>query len=121
MESVMAITRALSDENRVRALMALNGHELCVCQLIELLELAPSTVSKHMSILRHAKLVEGKKRGRWMYYRLAGADAHAEAQKALEFVRFCLKASASVQKDRRRLDAILKLDRHEICRQQSSR
>jgi DNA-binding transcriptional ArsR family regulator len=121
MESFMAITRALSDENRVRALMALNGQELCVCQLIELLELAPSTVSKHMSILRHAKLVEGKKRGRWMYYRLAGADARAEEQKALEFVRFCLLHSTRIQQDKQRLAAILEMDPNEICRQQSGR
>ncbi len=121
MESVMAITRALSDESRVRALMALNGQELCVCQLIELLQLAPSTVSKHMTVLRHAKLVEGRKRGRWMYYRLANAGAPVEVRKALEFVRSCLMASAPVQNDQRRLAAILKLDRHEICRQQSAR
>ena len=46
MFSFMAITRALSDQNRVRTLMALRDLELCVCQIIELLELAPSTVSK---------------------------------------------------------------------------
>jgi DNA-binding transcriptional ArsR family regulator len=45
MESVLAITRALADVNRVRALLVLDGRELCVCQLIEFLELAPSTVS----------------------------------------------------------------------------
>ncbi|MBW2408107.1 MAG: winged helix-turn-helix transcriptional regulator, partial [Deltaproteobacteria bacterium] len=54
MFTFMAITRALSDQNRVRALMALKDRELCVCQIIELLDLAPSTVSKHMSILANA-------------------------------------------------------------------
>jgi DNA-binding transcriptional ArsR family regulator len=121
MESMMAITRALSDENRVRALLALNDQEVCVCQLIELLQLAPSTVSKHMTILRQAKLVEGQKRGRWMYYRQANASARAEVKKALEFVRSCLQDSAQVQKDQRRLAAIMELDRHEMCRQQSAR
>jgi len=47
----MNITKALADENRVRILMALNGRdELCVCQLIDMLQLAPSTVSKHLFI-----------------------------------------------------------------------
>ena len=73
MESVLAITRALADENRVRALLVLDGRELCVCQLIEFLGLAPSTVSKHMTILRQARLIEGRKKGRWMNYRLAGS------------------------------------------------
>lgn len=121
MESVIAITRALSDETRVRALMALNGRELCVCQLIELLGLAPSTVSKHMSILRQAKLVEGKKRGRWVYYRIANSDAPAEAKKALEFVRSCLLQSTRIQQDKQRLAAIIEMDPNEICRQQSAR
>ena len=63
MFTYMAITRALSDQNRVRMLLALNGRELCVCQIIELLGLAPSTVSKHMSILANARLVEGRQGG----------------------------------------------------------
>ena len=67
----MTITKALSDENRVRMLLALDGRELCVCQIIELLGLAPSTVSKHMSILANARLVEGRQEGRWRFYRLA--------------------------------------------------
>ena len=66
----MDITRALSDENRVRTLMFLREGELCVCQIIEMLGLAPSTVSKHLSILKQARLVETRKKGRWIYYRL---------------------------------------------------
>lgn len=58
MKRLMAMLKAVSDENRVRLLMALSEGELCVCQLIEFIELAPSTVSKHMSILRGANLVE---------------------------------------------------------------
>ena len=70
------ITKALAEENRLRILLALDGAELCVCQLVELLELAPSTVSKHMSVLRQARLVESRKDGRWMHYRLADDGSH---------------------------------------------
>jgi ArsR family transcriptional regulator, arsenate/arsenite/antimonite-responsive transcriptional repressor len=45
---------------------------LCLSQIIELLGLAPSTVSKHMAILHQAGLAETRKDGRWIYYRLAG-------------------------------------------------
>ncbi|MBD3392683.1 MAG: metalloregulator ArsR/SmtB family transcription factor [Chitinivibrionales bacterium] len=72
------LAKALSDPNRVRALAALREGELCVCQLIDLLELAPSTVSKHMAIVKMAGLVESRKDSRWVYYRLAGAP-HDEA------------------------------------------
>jgi len=67
MRDFMSITKALSDENRVRALFALRQRELCVCQIIEFLNLVPSTVSKHMAILKQAHLVEGQKNGRWIY------------------------------------------------------
>ena len=46
MREFMAITKALSDANRVRILLALRRHELCVCQITELFGLATSTVSK---------------------------------------------------------------------------
>src|SRR5215510_16514737 len=74
MRDVVTIAKALSDENRVRIVAMLEGRELCVCQVIELLGLAPSTVSKHLSILKQARLIDGRKDGPWMYYRLADDD-----------------------------------------------
>lgn len=71
MKDFMAIAKALADDNRVRILMFLRHGELCVCQIIEMLQLAPSTVSKHLAILRSAELIDSAKRGRWIYYRLA--------------------------------------------------
>jgi ArsR family transcriptional regulator len=70
MDDFIAITKALSDPHRVRALLALRKGEMCVCQIIELFGLAPSTVSKHMSILKQAGLVNNRKDSRWVYYRL---------------------------------------------------
>jgi DNA-binding transcriptional ArsR family regulator len=60
----LSITKALSDEARVRALLAVKDGELCLCQIIHLLRLAPSTVSKHMSILVQAGLLECRKERR---------------------------------------------------------
>ena len=71
MRGMTDLFKALGDENRLRTLYALKRGELCVCQLIALLDLAPSTVSKHLSILRSAGLADSRKEGRWMYYRLA--------------------------------------------------
>jgi DNA-binding transcriptional ArsR family regulator len=121
MESVLTITRALSDENRLRALLALGDQEVCVCQLIELLKLAPSTVSKHMSILKQARLVKGQKRGRWMYYRKAGSDSPHEVRLALEWINSCLQRSPKIRHDQNQLKFIAKLDRHELCRRQAIR
>jgi len=63
----MNLTKALADESRVRAVLALRQGELCVCQITELFGFAPSTVSKHLSILFQANLVESRKDGRWIY------------------------------------------------------
>ncbi len=61
---------ALSDPNRLRLVFALRHGERCVCQLIALLGLAPSTVSKHLAILQATGMIERSKKGRWVYYRL---------------------------------------------------
>lgn len=50
-----------------------NRDELCVCQITEMLELSPATVSRHMSILHNARLVTSRKDSRWVYYRLSSA------------------------------------------------
>ncbi|MGD8343030.1 MAG: metalloregulator ArsR/SmtB family transcription factor [Desulfobacterales bacterium] len=104
----MNITKALADENRVRILMALNGQaELCVCQLIDMLKLAPSTVSKHLFILRNARLVNGRKEGRWMYYRLNTDGASSVVTRALEWVIRSVDEDPLIQQDDERLSEIL--------------
>ena len=113
------ITKALAEENRLRILLALDGRELCVCQIIELLELAPSTVSKHMTVLRQARLVNGHKDGRWMYYRLADANAPAQVKEAIAWVKKSLLKDERICKDAKRLKEILKIDREVLCNRQT--
>ncbi len=116
MRDFLAITKALADESRLRALCALCGRELCVCQIIELLGLAPSTVSKHMSRLWQARLVEGRKDGRWMYYRLAGDGSSSEVQEALAWVRRSLAEVPVIRQDAKRLKQILKVLPETLCK-----
>jgi len=115
MRQFLAVTKALSDENRIRSLMFLTQGELCVCQIIELLGLAPSTVSKHMAILHQAGLVESRKQGRWVYYRLAGNDAPLCVRQAIAWARSCLNADPTVRHDARRLGSVRNLDKDELC------
>ena len=70
MLTYVSTIRALGDENRLRILMALRHRPLCVCEITTLLGLAASTTSKHLFILRQARLIESIKNGRWVYYRL---------------------------------------------------
>ncbi len=109
------ITKALSDENRVRALMMLAGGELCVCQLIEMLDLAPSTVSKHMSRLRQARLVQAHKEGKWMYYSLPDEDAPQYVHEAVSWMHNCLGKDQQIVVDNKRLKLVCKVDKEELC------
>jgi DNA-binding transcriptional ArsR family regulator len=114
----MAITKALSDPNRVRVLLALRRGELCVCQITELFGFAPSTVSKHLSILHHAHLVLSRKSERWVYYRLPDKSAPVAVREALDWVHKALAQTDETMADNQKLKRILKQDLAMICRRQ---
>jgi len=118
MREILSLTKALADENRLRVLCALHGRELCVCQIIEFLGLAPSTVSKHMSILHQARLVDSRKEGRWSYYRLAGDDAPEPVRDALAWALASLSKSRRIRQDAKSLRQILKCDPETLCQRQ---
>ncbi|MGQ9496401.1 MAG: ArsR/SmtB family transcription factor [Thermoanaerobaculaceae bacterium] len=63
--------RTLGHPARLRLLCLLAQREVCVCQLVEVLGLAFSTVSSHLALLRRVGLVQERKEGRWVYYQLA--------------------------------------------------
>ena len=116
MKDYLAVTKALSDASRARMLCALRGGELCVCQLIELLQLAPSTVSKHLSILNQADLVESRKNGRWVYYRLPRKPGSGAAARMTKETFRALADSAAILEDEKRLKRIRGADLEELCR-----
>jgi len=114
----MAITKALSDPNRVRILLALRSGELCVCQITELFGFAPSTISKHLSVLHQAHLILSRKSERWVYYRLPDKAAPVAVREALEWVHKSLGQTDEVANDAKKLKQILKTDLAVICRRQ---
>ena len=121
MREFMNITRALADESSVRTLLALRKGELCVCQITELFGLAPSTISKHLSILFQAGLVESRKEGRWIYYRLPGKTAPVVVREALDWVEKALADKPLVLGDRKQLKKILKQAPAELCKRQTKK
>ncbi len=71
MKNTAQLFKALSDETRLRVLALLTAGELCVCDLVAVLELPQSTVSRHLAYLRNAGLVADRRQGVWMFYRFA--------------------------------------------------
>ncbi len=114
MRDFLPITKALSDRTRLRLLMALKEGELCLCQLIDLLQLAPSTVSKHMALLQQAGLVERRKQGRWHFYRQADRHGSAATEQALAWVTESLTDDPAIREDQQRLNAIRGKDLEEL-------
>lgn len=90
--------------------MALRGKELCVCTLTELLDLAPSTTSKHLSVLKQARLIESVKDGKFVYYRLTMPDSknYPLAGPALTWLTESLKDGQQVKTDEAMLNEIIK-------------
>jgi len=121
MDKTVAIAKALADRTRLRVLMALTGGELCVCQIVELSALAPSTVSKHLQLLTHAGLLAARKDGRWIYYRLADKGAPEGVRGALRWVSKCLSEGPEAAADRKALEKIIARDREALCRIQAKR
>jgi ArsR family transcriptional regulator len=107
---ILLITKALSDETRVRALLSVKDGELCLCQIIEVLGLAPSTVSKHMNVLQQARLVQRRKRGKWHFYRLADGQSNPAAKRALAWVVSELRDNPTIALDAKKIRRVRKQD-----------
>ena len=96
-------TKALSDQTRLRILLLLaGGDERCVCELTQALELSQPKISRHLAVLRESSLLQDRKAGLWVYYRL-----HPELPTWAVQVLACLQTGADretlYQKDRERL------------------
>lgn len=120
MREVTELLKALADDNRARIVLALRAQPLCVCQLVELVQLAPSTVSEHLLILKNAGVVSGRKKGRWAYYRLVDEGANSAAREATALLLRLLGTSRTAENDARRLQRILQIDPEELCRRQKA-
>jgi ArsR family transcriptional regulator len=70
MKAFIKVTKALSNPNRVKIVKMLQHDELCVCEIKEALGISQPTVSKNLKILEEAGLLNSRKEGLWVYYRL---------------------------------------------------
>ena len=98
--------------------MLLRRRELCACQITELFGLAASTMSKHLSILYQAGLVDSRKEGRWIYFRLPDGKAPSAVKKAIDWIAKAAEGQPRIREDAELLKKIVKMDPSEICKRQ---
>lgn len=120
MEFFLDITKALADETRLRIIMLLKENELCACQIIECFNLAGATISKHLAILKRAKLITSRKNGRWIFYKLTDLKNEIPND-SIKLVQKALEVDFLIKEDSKKLIEILKIDPSELCRIQNEK
>jgi len=112
-ESAVAAARALGHPARLRTVGMLRSGELCVCQITEVLKLAPSTVSAHLKELKQAGLVSERKDGRWIYFDLIDDEStRSWSEAALSG----LVHDPQIEADERLVAELRKLPVEDLCR-----
>ncbi len=80
MQQAVEMFKALGDETRLRILNLLTEREVCVCDIVDILQEGQSKISRHLAVLRHAGLVDGRREGMWVFYRLVAARSDLHQQ-----------------------------------------
>lgn len=117
LETFETVAKAVADPSRVRILKLLEGGELCVCQITAVLDLAPGTVSKHLTGLKTAGLLQQRRDGKWVHYRLAERELNPYAQHFLGLVAASLADDPTVLEDRRILARVNAVPVQVLCDQ----
>jgi ArsR family transcriptional regulator, arsenate/arsenite/antimonite-responsive transcriptional repressor len=94
--------RVFADKTRLRLINLLGDDEVCVCFLTEILKSPQSTISRHLSYLKRAGLVDSRRDGKWMHYRIV-PPSNSDAAIVLENVKRWLANDKEMQEDRKRL------------------
>ncbi len=94
--------QALGDNTRLRLLNLMDDQEICVCYFVEILGGPQPKISRHLAYLRSAGMVEARREGKWMHYRIA-MPPHRGAMQVLRQTLAWLKDEKAMQADKARL------------------
>ncbi len=106
--------KGFADPIRIRILNLLAAGELCVCDLVDLLELPQSTVSRHLRYLHRSGLVEVSREWKYAHYRLA-ESAHSVHRTLLNCVRTCFQGIPQLDRERTLAEARVRSRASDPC------
>ena len=105
--------KALAEPHRIRILKMLAIRPLCVCEITEILQLAPSTVSKHLTMLRDAGFIMDQKEGKWVNYYLEDNSNRPCVRELQSLLSQWLGDDETIRRD---AELVRIADRYEICK-----
>jgi len=111
MKDLARLFKAMSDETRLRILHLLTYGELCVCDLMEVLSLPQSTISRHMAYLKNTGLVDDRRNGVWIHYSLSKPRNNVHYLQ-VKCIRNAFKEYKELRKDIKNLNMFQK---HKKC------
>lgn len=106
LDALTDVYAALADPTRLRILSLLDEDEICVCHLHASLDVPQPTASRHLAYLRKSGLVEARRDGVWMHYRLAKIDNPVVASVVTAALHALTHTVISVKDERRLQEAI---------------
>jgi DNA-binding transcriptional ArsR family regulator len=109
------VMKAVADPTRVRILKILEEGELCVCQVIAVIALGQSTISKHLFLLRAAGLIRDRRDRKWIHYSLDGKSGNPYAGTVLRNIKKWLNDDPVILEDRRRAATAMTIGPVAIC------
>lgn len=112
MKKLSKVFKALSDTSRLRILKMLEVRPMCVCEITDILQLATSTVSKHLSLLREAEFIIDQKDGKWVNYGLNSSQENAYVRHLLPLIRTWLPDDQTILADKEKAQNV---DRNHLC------
>jgi ArsR family transcriptional regulator len=113
------IFRALSDETRLRILKLLEEGELCICKIMEVMDMKQSRISRHLGILKNAGLVTDRRDGKWVHYSLTPKPENLCCEEMIPLLEKCLKDHEVVMKDQKQLKRLLEREKKGLWRPSS--
>lgn len=111
-EEKTKLFKSLSDPNRLRILKMLQVKPLCVCEITDVLQLATSTVSKHLSILRETGFIIEEKDGKWVNYMINPRPDDPRISSIISTLDFWIADQKMINEDKAK---VIKVDRFAVC------
>ena len=112
MRELVKVFKAVADKNRIRILKMLQHKKMCVCELSAVLGITRPSVSRHLSLMKEAGLVEDERNSPWIDYRLCEEKINHYAPIIQSYLKDWINDDPKIKED---IKKIKTLNREELC------